>query len=283
MTQPQQRQTVVRVARSSPAFPVAAAAAAAGVSEGEALLAMGDRRTRGQCAALAAAMNTAASRRLRSAVLGSGRVPPYMLRLLRGDYATEISRASLGTAAWDIRDRNRVMGWLTHRRVVVSEAVHGSEFERNKLAELAACPPAVLWRLAADPDWWVRAGVAANRSAGTGMLALLASEEDSSPVTMALLTTKDDCSVAAEEADNNAAALVLVTVAVHGDFDAVEDLERHRNFGPEVVAAMSRNRSEEVRALAAGHELCPTATLAALAQDPENSVRAAVASRTGYP
>ena len=247
-------------------FGIAAAAAAAGVSESTARKTLRGTIKRGSCTSTAEAALSSGRGQLRAAALATGMVPPPLVRLVVYDPSCG---AGPGTPAWHTR-RGLVLADSAPRAALVRDIASRVTPARVEAADQGVCPSAVLARAASDPEWEVRACVASSRNSGSGVLSLLVHDDDSDVVE----------AVAA----NPAASLVtLITVARYGLFEAVEVLDQNRNFEPVVLAATARNPDKDARWFAASHEMCPEETLDVLARDSDTTVCAAVAAHEYCP
>ena len=160
-------------------FGIAAAAAAAGVSESTARKTLRGTIKRGSCTSAAEAALNSGRGQLRAAALATGNGPAAAgaagrLRLIVRSGAGHVG------VAYPTRARVGRFGAPERRWCATSRVVPTPD--RVAAAAQGVCPSAVLARAASDPEWEVRACVASNRNSGSGVLSLLVHDDDSDVV-----------------------------------------------------------------------------------------------------
>ena len=244
----------IRATRSAPAMSLAAAAAAAGISEPRLSSNLGALQRRGRCDRLASSAATDTEAVERVAAARSRHLPPPGRRLLSGDRSQLVRDAATGTTAWNGRTffhQRRARGSLT----VCATATEMDP--RSSVAEDPTSPAVMLWAAIGDTDSTVREAVAANPAASLGMLAALIA--DPSRVVRTNVAQNTRCG-----------HMILAALACDTD-DMVRDaVAENQRSGPEILAALAAEPGGAIRRRVAQNPNCDPETLAVLAADQSN-------------
>ena len=260
----------VRVARSSPAFPLAAAADAAQVPVSRLRRRLGTLRWRGRCDGIAARAATADTRRplehglqRRFAALTARQCPPPLMRTVTADDRAVLRRSVAGVAGWRAR-RVEDSATAAARAVIAAAAGDSSRVSRATAARHECRPFVVQVALAGDKDAGVRSGAAAPPGCDPRMLRVLA--RDQTRLVRESVAQNPNCG-----------ADILAELATDPVYAVRASVADNPNCDPGTLALLARDQNDVVCCFVARNPRCDTAVVAELAHNLEVSVRASVA------
>jgi hypothetical protein len=171
-----------------------------------------------------------------------------------------------------------------------------SGIKRAILSSRYEISPKVLVKLADDPDYNVRSGVAINLSTPADILRQLASDPSypvcvnvasnplTPPETLAQLAGHPNRNVREQVASNRSTPPeILLRLADDPDKNLRQGFARNSSTSPEILFRLAGDHDKEVRQRVASNPSTPTATLLRLADDPDKEVRSAVAYNRSTP
>ena len=280
---------VVRALRSAAAFPVAAAAAAAGTGLSAAFEALEGLEGRGRCDNVAAALFNVADPHTQVRALKTRWVSPASRRVAAEGYPHHrLSGVAAGAAGWSGRSAAQnsaprsVLAAATRRPAAVL-----------RVAAHPGCPATLCGRLAVHHTWDVRAVAAANPRCPAAAL-VLATEDDDEDVRRAAvsnpsigaaligpLSKADNWKVRYAAVSNPSCPQKVLLEWVVGDNDA--EVREAATQALQMGAALDRSAVNatqwQIRSAAvAADPRCSAETLTRLAGDDRWQVRVAVAS-----
>ena len=311
----------VRSARRAAMFDLSDAASATAVPQPKLRNALADLGRRGRCDSIAADAANDKQPATRAAALSSRWCPPPAVRLTIRSDAPQASTAVSGTAGWTARrfdgrpsrvPRHEILaavnGSELDLRVAAASSVNCpqatlaalgqdalDEDVRIAAAQNDLCPPAVLAVLVTDADFEVSYAAVRNTACVSSVVAAAALHNDDSwireataghpncgPQLQRHLAGDPDATVRVALAENSNARVETLEILA-GDFGGavITAVCDNPNTTASVIDTMARNEEPEVRAEAARHRLCSRETLQRLAEDPEDWVRDAAATRQG--
>ena len=309
----------VRSARRAAMFDLGDAASAAAVPQSKLRRALADLGRRGRCDSIAADAANAKDSSTRSVALSSRWCPPPAVRLTTRSDAPQVSAAVTCTAGWAARRFDcRRSKWPRHEIIaavngseldLTAAAASSMNCPQATLAALAGaldedvrvaaaqndrCPQAVLAALVTDADFEVSYAAVRNPLCSPSVVAAAALHNDDSwireasaghpncgPQLQRHLADDPDATVRIALAENSNARVETLEILA-GDFNGavIAAVCDNPNTTVSVIDTMARNEDPEVRAQAARHWwLCSRETLQRLAEDTEDLVRDAAATR----
>ena len=223
-----------------------AAAADVSVYSARAVLRSLGRRGRCDTAAVELFNSSHAATRHRSAT--STLSPPNVARLAAADSDLMVRDAARGVAGWT----SRALGVVAAPRSHVAVSAAGVDTARRDAAGYPGCPPAILERLAADPDPEVRAAVAGSDEISDNLAWRLA--DDPSTVVVGAVAANPACAVT---------LLGMIADGTVGPSDdrrqaARAEAAANANCPPQVLERLSSDRDINVRSAVAGNVSCPS-------------------------
>ena len=267
---------------------LAAAAAAAGISEPQLSSSLGALQRRGRCDRLASAAATDTEVVERVTAARSRHLPPPGRRLLSGDRSQMVRDAATGTTAWNGRTffhQRRARGLRT-----VCATAAGLD-PRRSVAKDPTSPAVMLWAAIGDTDSTVRKAVAANPAASLGMLAALIADPSrvvrstvaqntrcGHMILAALACDTDDMVRDAVAENQHSDSGILAALAATPDGVVRRRVAQNPNCGPEtlaVLAADQGNQCLQIRHHVAQHPNCDVELLKTLATGPGLDARTA--------
>ena len=269
--------SAVRCARSAPAATLEDASAVAGVRLNALERTLMALPGRGPCAAMmAAASPPGVSLEVRPLIVQDRVCPPSMLRVWSSQ-SIKTTRmacaAASGTAAWQARDAADPAAAPIRDRSAGADHAHTPRSDSVSPERAHGCVPAVLWRLAHQPDRRVTAHtVASNPQCPPDLLAALAVGANSYAAH----------AVAANPA-SPPALLARVTAAQHSNISqwhsrprgsrnsgwTPDALASNPSCGPDVLTLLASHPDWNIRANVASNPSCPQPLRRQMTKDPD--------------
>ena len=292
------QRTVLRAARSAPALPIAAVAAACGVNDKTAKRALRTIHNRGVCDRGAAQAYPTLASEQRVAMLKSRWCPPALRRAAETDRSLKARRAGTGTASWASTTKEiasagpsaaAVLATLSRPpRAGARHALQVSDCTRLAAGADPDCAAAVLVRLASDRSWRVRTAAASHQRCPPLLLAVLAASNKHEPRVRAAVASNPACpldvfvrlgsepnwNVRAGAAANQRCPTLMLHRFVRDDHYLPRSaVAANPSCSPEMALILADDQDDRVRVALATNPHADVSLLRRLVRDPHPKAR----------